>query len=318
MSIVDIYQKEFCGQCAEGCAFSLVEYCAGYYTGVGAEGRAVVVVESSTPKAHPLAQETRSLRMECNVKVKCLVFGKSLEKTVHALTCIPRDVETINLFLELADLLLHKADRTAEGVMTVYFALADFFANSELITDNELLGLYGELFTICDYASNYDFAACWQSTNRMKFDFSISEKLKVEVKTTLKPQRIHHFKHDQIVADGCDVYVISYQMRPDDQGLSLYELIEMSKELCIDDPKKVMKLQQVIKNAGSERLSNFKFNQDFARQERYVYYSIQLPHFRGASPDGVSSAEYDVDFTGVPTVSEETFLQVVSLNANGL
>lgn len=312
MAITDLFEKNFRGRRAEGCTFSLVEYQNGYYVGVDAEGRAVVVVLSATPKAQPLIQESRSLSIKCNARVEYSLSGDVRVGTVHVLTCLSCDAGDKHLFLELADLLINEAERTADGILNVYRTLAEFFADASSLTDNELLGLYGELFTLCDFWPNYDFAHFWQSTDRMKYDFSFSEKLKVEVKSTLKPQRIHRFKHDQIVSDNCEIFIISYQLRPDDEGLSLLSLLEKSKILCSDEPKKILKLQSALKGAGRERLDSFRFNENFTRQQRKVYRAEELPHFKEKSPEGVSSAEYDIDFTGSSTISENEFLNRLS------
>lgn len=38
----------------------------------------------------------------------------------------------------------------------------------------------------------------WQSQDKMKFDFSINETKKIEVKTTTSETRKHKFKHEQL------------------------------------------------------------------------------------------------------------------------
>lgn len=317
MGVVDSFEQFFVGQHAKGCAFNLIEYFAEHYVGVDMEGRAAVVVLSTTPKAKPLLQESKSLKIECNVRVTYSLAGKTASGTVHVLTCLISERRSVRMFLELADLLLRESERTAEGVLSAYHALSEFFSDSVVPTDNELLGLYGELFTICDF-SKYDLASCWQSTDRMKYDFSVSESVKIEVKSTLNPQRVHRFKHDQVIAAGCDVYVVSYLLRPDDEGVSLYELIGKGRELCADNPKKILKLQRVIKNTGSERLQHFTFNQDFTRQQRRIYHSVSLPHFEEEVPEGVSGVEYDIDLIGAPTVSEKVFLNILLEMRSGL
>lgn len=41
----------------------------------------------------------------------------------------------------------------------------------------------------------------------MKFDFSISEKVKLEVKATVKNIRTHHFRHEQLMTEVYDIFV---------------------------------------------------------------------------------------------------------------
>ena len=64
----------------------------------------------------------------------------------------------------------------------------------------------------------------------MKFDFSISEKVKLEVKATVKNIRTHHFRHEQLMTEVYDIFVLSYLLRYDDEGLSLFELLMSCKK----------------------------------------------------------------------------------------
>ena len=142
MGVVDLFEKSFEGARAESCAFSLVEYQEGCFVGVDIEGRAVVVVLSATPKAQPLIQESRSLKIECNAHVEYSVPDDIRTGTVHVLTCLSQNYDDKRLFLELADLLVKEAEKTADGVLSVYRALSEFFADALKISDNELLCLY--------------------------------------------------------------------------------------------------------------------------------------------------------------------------------
>ena len=65
----------------------------------------------------------------------------------------------------------------------------------------------------------------WKTTKT----FSISEKLKLEIKSTTKNSRTHHFRHEQLMTELYNIYVLSYMFRYDDEGLSLWELILESK-----------------------------------------------------------------------------------------
>ena len=313
MGVVEIFRESYGCRFAENCAFVLTRYRDDLYTGVDSEGRAVIVVPSKQPKAQSIKQVSNSLKINCNLRVICEITGNRTDMVVHALTCLKKENDVIALFLELADLLLSNSDRSATGVLSIYRTLSEFFNKTEEISDNELLGLYGELFTIIDYEKVKNISDYWHSDNRMKYDFSITDRIKIEVKTTTKPQRIHHFKHEQIVTENFDVYVISYRMQHDDKGLSLLELINGAKAICPNDTKKAFFLNSVIKNAGFQRLAELKFNQDFARKERRIYHSLALPHFEGRTPEGVTSAEYDVDLSGSRTVPEADFLKDVIL-----
>ena len=311
MDLHNIFRAEYLRQNAHDCDLCLTEYKRGYYTGVDKNGRAVVVVDSSTPNANTFVQQSNSLIMKCNVKVRCSVCKKVSKKTVHSLICNLGDQEKIFLFLDFADMLLRNSSKTPESIVSVYNALSEFFSNNKNWSDNELLGLYGELLTIVDLDQFLNLASAWQSRDRMNFDFYVSDNTKIEVKTTLKPQRVHRFKHNQLTPRNFDVYVISYRMRFSDQGTSLYELIEKSKDLCLNDTKKILFLSGVIKDVGVDRLKEFCLDQDFAKQERRFYINTDIPHFRETTPKGVYSVEYDVDLSNSPAIPQKNFIEAL-------
>ena len=70
----------------------------------------------------------------------------------------------------------------------------------------------------------------------------LSEKKKIEVKTTLKEDRIHHFLHQQLDTDRLDIRVISILLQKDDAGMSLLDLInntlnnDLSNIINLDGP----------------------------------------------------------------------------------
>ena len=64
----------------------------------------------------------------------------------------------------------------------------------------------------------------------MKFDFTLTEKKRIEIKSTLKANRTHHFKHDQLLSELYDIRVVSIMLRRSDVGISLGDLIEKINE----------------------------------------------------------------------------------------
>ena len=75
----------------------------------------------------------------------------------------------------------------------------------------ELQGLFGELLTIIFFKNNYNFdlTSYYQSISKQKFDFSIEQNKKIEIKTTLKPNRVHRFRLEQLNIENYDILIIS-------------------------------------------------------------------------------------------------------------
>lgn len=151
----------------------------------------------------------------------------------------------------------------------------------------------------------------WQSKDRMKFDFSLTTTDKIEVKSTLKNERRHHFRHEQLLSDSFNIYVVSYMFREDDEGLSLYELIGKTKPLLQHDPRKVLIINKYVKNTSEERLKEVRFNEHLLLYYRKIYMAQDIPRFKENTPSGVSNAEYDCVLDNVRDISEGQFLQEV-------
>ena len=198
-------------------------------------------------------------------------------------------------------------DNQEESLLEVVAILTSFFANSIEPSDVELQGLFAELYTMWSYRLVANLGKYWQSRQRMTFDFSLTDNIKIEVKSTVKNERKHHFRHEQLMEDPYIVYIISYLMRRDDEGLSLYDLINMVKPLLSKEPRKMMAIERFEKNTSEERLREFRFNEGFLQQRKKIYRAADVPKFKEITPEGVSNTEYDCNLDNAPDLDESTF-----------
>lgn len=309
MNIVETFNKHFKKELDLKNDFSLVNCENDIMIGLDKSSHVAVVVKSESPKRFPIIQKTQNMSIECNVKVSYALNGKVNSDIVHILRCFSDSDKEKELFLELATVLLSSKDRTEESIMDSFNILRTFFSNKKDISDNELIGLYAELYTICKYHDLLNIEKYWQSRDRMKFDFSITEKVKLEIKATTKNSRTHHFRHEQLMTEVYDIYILSYMLRYDDEGLPLYELLINSKEYLSFDPRKLLKINQVLKNVSEERLKSLKFNQDFTESNMNFYKAIDIPKFNENTPNGVANAEYDCILDNVNYTEEGNVIQ---------
>ena len=143
-----------------------------------------------------------------------------------------------------------------------------------------------------------------------EFDFSISESLKIEVKSTLKNDRIHHFRHEQLLNNGISIIVFSYMFRTDDTGLSLYDLIQQTKPL-ISDPRKLLIISKYEKNTSEEALKEIRYSETYTRNQLKICNAKDIPQFNQITPEGVSNAEYDCDLNNVPGISLNDVVELI-------
>lgn len=311
MNVVEFFNKHFGNQCPILNDFFLVEFESNIMVGVDKDSNIAVVLKSAPPKRFPLKHKTKNMSIECNVNVRYELAGKSYSDTVHIIRCLSSEKREKELFLELSMVLIQESDYSEESIMDTFGVLRSFFDDKKEFSDTELIGLYAELHTIITYHDTLEIEKYWQSRDRMKFDFSFSPKVKLEVKATTKNSRAHHFRHEQLMTQIYDVFVLSYLLRFDDEGLSLYELLLKSKEYLKTESSKLLRIDRVLKNTSEDRLKSMKFNNDYTVMNRHFYRAIDIPKFNECTPAGVTNAEYDCVLDTVPYITDDNFITII-------
>jgi hypothetical protein len=171
--------------------------------------------------------------------------------------------------------------------------------------DLELVGLYGELLTICNLNGVTDIGEFYHSDSFLKFDFSISEEIKIEVKTTRGQDRVHHFKHNQLNPSGIKVLIASVMLQKDDKGKKLSDLIERvlkNNRLSKKNKLYLLKYSEIIKSNPNLDVA---FNEKYSNDRFKVFDSYDAPKFKEVNVNGVSNAEYDVSFENLKELTKE-------------
>lgn len=290
--------------------FKLFPFKPGFNIGFDSDDNLCIVIESSNTTRAPLLQRTKLLSIECNRHLIYLIDGKREEKLVHIFRCFSTVETEKEIFLELICATMPEP-ASEEEVMEVFHTLSRFFSSKEEPSENELIGLYAELEVIWSFSPVFNLSDYWQSKDRMKFDFSFSDSLKLEVKATRKDFRTHHFRHEQLISDMYRIIVLSYMLRDDDAGVSLYDLIINVKPLFVNSPKKLLRIDSVLKNVSKDKLKELKFSPEYTKEKRHFYLASAIPKFEGETPDGVANAEYDCNLDNIPILQDDDFISIV-------
>ena len=140
----------------------------------------------------------------------------------------------------------------------------------------------------------------------MKFDFTISEKKRLEIKSTLKSNRTHHFKHDQLLNELYDIRIVSYLMRRSDYGISLKDLIERTRDEYADNFALLMHIEDLVAHVDQDQLRGIRYDEVYLKENLKYYDAKEIPHFNEKTPDGVFNAEYDCSLDTSPALSEDS------------
>lgn len=289
--------------------FELFKFKDFFFIGFDSEGFLCVVVTAINSGHKPIIQQTRLLSVECNRLIQFVLSGEKKNALVHIVKCLSQKEKEKTLFLELLESIINY-EVSDEEILDAFRTLSDFFKDRIEPSDNELIGLYAELDAMISFPS-IQLEKYWQSQDRMKFDFSITDALKIEVKATTKPFRTHHFRHEQLVTDLYDIVILSYMLRYDDEGVSLLDLINQVKPRLMHNPKKLLRIDRILKNVSEDRLKSLRFNPDYTREKRHFFYANDIPKFPESTPDGVANAEYDCSLDNIRFVSDAEVFELI-------
>lgn len=280
------------------------------YFGKDREGNVVFMISSSLTKVPPVYQETRSLRFAFNRKCTFTIENKQETKTVHLLTCKEHDPEKVKAFIRLTKAFAQtERDNDQYYLANLFSSLSALFDKSRKVSEIELQGLFSELYTILHFHNiDCDISMCWQSRNLMKFDFTINEKKRLEIKSTIKPSRTHHFKHDQLLSELYDIKIVSVMLRKSDSGLSLGDLIEKIRDIYPDEYLLMIHIESIISHVDKVLLDETIFDIIYLENNLQYYDAASIPHFNEKTPDGVFNAEYDCCLDLTPAITENVIL----------
>lgn len=278
-----------------------------HYYGLDKEGNIVFLIQSNNLKP-VIMQETKHLMLIKNLKCLLSIDGKENKGYFDIIICMSKDCGHIRAFVELTNMF---ENNNPDLSITDYFLyLKDLFTHRQKISARELQGIYSELlFMHYIYGKGVDLYRYWQSTDRMKFDFSINDTKKIEVKSTIGENRVHKFRHEQLVTDIFDIWIVSILLRKDDKGLSLYELANIVKQECGHNLKVLAHIQNLLLNYPIEDLKSMKFNKAYTIENIALYKAIDVPKFQGRQPNGVSNTEYDSDLNNISNRAIEEFFE---------
>ena len=272
------------------------------YFGKDKENNIVFMIPSKMPKVVPIHQETKSLRFAFNKS--CTFRNDDEEKTqiVHMLTCKEENEDKILAFIRLTRAFAQgERDNDQLYLLKLFSSISALFDRRRQVSEIELQGLYAELYVI----KGYDISKCWQSKNMMKFDFSINENKRMEIKSTIKPSRTHHFKHDQLLSELYDIRIISVMLQKNDYGESLGELIEQIRNKFADNYGLLVHIESIVSQIDNEEIYRIKYDNTYTKTNLRFYDAKDIPHFNEKTPEGVFNAEYECILDTSPALSEQ-------------
>lgn len=291
------------------CDYSMYSVNNNIYVGINNQNEICVLLKSKTPNADSLSQRTNLISLETNAKVGYFHDNTRETGTFHIFKCFSKDRHDQEIFLKLCDAYFSDKEISQQDICETFMILTSFFSYKKSFSFEELQGIYAELFTILYFKEKFDFAKCWQSKDKLKFDFSISSKTKLEVKSTLKEDRIHYFSHDQLATKMLNIFILSFKLRFDDSGLKLKELIKECLPLLKNYPDKQQRILKILYECSENELNQHKYSKEYTIENMHFYSANKVPHL--SDVEGVSHARYDSNFENIDYMNNQDFFELL-------
>lgn len=265
------------------------------------EGNAVFIMRSHDKKQLPQCQETRSLKFFFNKNCILEEKGNTQEEVAHVLICKSQAKEKLEAFIRLTYAFSEQVDKDDQYYLPRLFSsLSGLFDKERTVSEIELQGLFAELYTILYFENNNcTIATFWQSQNKMKFDFSITDKKRIEIKSTLKPERVHHFRHEQLLSEIYDIRIASIMLQKNDCGISILDVVERIRDKHKTNYPLLLRIESLTSQVGEIQLRNLRYDEEYIKQHISFFDAKKVPHFNEKSPEGVFNAEYDCSFENI-------------------
>ena len=185
--------------------------------------------------------------------------------------------------------------------------LIELFSKFSKPPTKTVQGLWGELFVIAQSKNPAYLIQAWHNSAADKFDFNDGID-KIEVKSTSKTKRIHHFSIEQLNPNpNSDLIIISVFVVETGVGESIFDLVKQIDDRIQDDDLSFRMNQIIIQTLGREISKSFDMYFDFnlALDSIQFYESEDIPSIAIQNvPDEVINVHFDTDLTTVNSIKK--------------
>lgn len=295
---------------------------AGHRIAKDADGQAAFLL-TCTPKREGVEPPIRLRYISVLPHQRCLLSrpdGLSEGGEFTVIRCLANDVEITTYFLRvMGNLVTGLGPRPTEAAIRVAVQhAAEIF---HALTDNPtrtVQGLWAELFLITVSQEPLVLLNAWRAGDSDKFDFS-SDRHRIEVKSSSRGLRAHHFALDQLSSvEGGLTVVASLLLWRAGGGTSIAELVDRVHERLAGDTSLAARLEHTVATSlGADwRESTVqRFDSGRAQDSLRFYDARTVPQIQAALPGGVSEVEFMSDLSECPPLPASAMLDQGDLAA---
>ena len=241
--------------------------------------------------------------VSCTIKTKGSRLKKNEEYTL--LTLRTKEIGIEHYFIELVCIYIRKLGNipSIEDVKNEYLKLESIFLKLSKSSKLDILGLWGELFIIEKSSHPEYLISSWHISSKAKMDFNDCID-KVEIKTTTRKRRCHSFEIKQLWKYKGGLTIISSVMTEEiESGHSISDLIGSIKlKISVSYYQELINKVFDVVGDKIEGVDDYRFDYNMALSEIKYFDANKIPR-PGLIPKEVTSVKFEVDLTGIKSVS---------------
>ena len=266
------------------------------------------LVSSEATAVHPVELRNVSFRPRCICKVR-LEGASESEEIFAVLKCTTDDVMLREYFLRsLSGIVASLPDKPDETeVAEAVGKLVELFRALEAAPRTSLQGVWCELFLISQAPRVRQAAAAWHVDPSALHDFVAGGQI-IEVKATVGPHRIHHFRLEQLLPKkGADEIVASFVLEESGRGVSLsglWDEVSSRKELTASLRERLSKILAFSLGRDWRMAPRVAFDPDVATANLRLYDATAIPTVDSKLPAEVTEVRFKSELTDVAVLNQ--------------
>ena len=194
------------------------------------------------------------------------------------------------------------ATPSRQNVVTAVNTLVALFSRAMQPPRKTVLGLWAELFLICQSRDPARLIRCWHAVPEDRFDFADGPQ-RIEVKAASGRVRIHTFALEQVRPPDCCVAIVaSITVEHSAGGQTITDLLDEIR-LVVGQPEMLIRLDSVVSQTmGTEwrQANTIAFDRQLAKDSLRFFDARDIPSVATNLPPEVSDVHFRVDLTQQP------------------
>lgn len=274
--------------------------------GKSTEGDPAILFPSSERATQRPSIELRHLSVLFGAR--CHVSGEVEEEAYFTVVRCHGDDALQEYFLLMARTLLSALGpgATESSVERSILAFVELFRTAGRPPAYALRGLWGELLLIARSGDAITALRGWHVAADERFDFGAGRQ-RVEVKTSGRGSRRHHFSLEQLTAADLEVCVASIQIEPSAAGRTLLELVDAIADRLtqIDDTIRLTTTVGLVLGTDWSEYSNARFDDALAAASLRFYRAETVPRVTLPVPDAVTQVQFVADLAACEPITSD-------------